>query len=100
MPKRLKNVSPETHQIVTGREAQQFAVEEAIRQLEAQFRAPKPVAATASQISSYMAKLGRKGGKIGGKRRLVTLSKARRSAIAKAAATARWANKPSKAKAG
>jgi hypothetical protein len=40
-----------------------------------------------------MAEMGRKGGKIGGKRRLETLSDRRRSQIAKAAARARWAKR-------
>jgi hypothetical protein len=51
---------------------------------------PRP---TKEQISLLMAELGRKGGKIGGKRRLETMSSAKRSAIAHKAATARWANK-------
>jgi hypothetical protein len=43
-----------------------------------------------------MAEMGRKGGKIGGKRRLETLSDRRRSQIAKQAAQARWAKKKKK----
>jgi hypothetical protein len=46
-----------------------------------------------SVISQVMAEMGRKGGKIGGKRRLETLSDRRRSQIAKQAAQARWAKK-------
>jgi len=41
-------------------------------------------------VSRVMAEMGRKGGKIGGKRRLVTMSKAKRKAVAKKAANARW----------
>lgn len=48
---------------------------------------------TKAQISAFMAKLGRKGGKIGGKRRLETLSSEQRIQIAKRAATARWKKK-------
>lgn len=48
---------------------------------------------TKAQISAFMAKLGRKGGKIGGKRRLETLSSEQRIEIAKRAATARWKRK-------
>lgn len=44
-------------------------------------------------VSQVMSKMGRKGGKIGGKRRLETLSDKRRSEIASAAAKARWAKK-------
>ena len=46
--------------------------------------------ATQAQISAFMAQLGRKGGKIGGKRRLVTLSSQQRKRIARKAARARW----------
>ena len=47
------------------------------------------------QISEHMAKIGRKGGQIGGKRRLETMTAAKRKQIAKKAAAARWAKKSS-----
>jgi len=40
-----------------------------------------------------MAEMGRKGGRIGGKRRLETMTSRQRSQIAKAAAKARWSKK-------
>ena len=43
-----------------------------------------------AQISLLMASLGRKGGKIGGKRRLETMSAKQRQQIARKAAQARW----------
>lgn len=43
-----------------------------------------------SAISQYLATIGRNGGKKGGKARAEILSKARRKAIAKKAAEARW----------
>jgi hypothetical protein len=52
-----------------------------------------PEAVTApppSDLSQYMAAIGRKGGQIGGKRRLKTMTKAERSKIAAKAARARW----------
>jgi hypothetical protein len=49
-----------------------------------------------SLISQVMAEMGRKGGLIGGKRRLETLSDRRRSQIAKQAAQARWSKKKKK----
>jgi len=49
-----------------------------------------------SLISQAMAEMGRKGGRIGGKRRLETLSDRRRSQIAREAAQARWAKKKKK----
>ncbi|MFI5086757.1 MAG: hypothetical protein ACHP7I_00025 [Terriglobales bacterium] len=53
-----------------------------------------PPAATASpaNISEYMATIGRKGGQIGGKRRLKTMTKEQRRCVAVAAARARWKN--------
>jgi hypothetical protein len=41
-------------------------------------------------LSQVMSEMGRKGGKIGGKRRLQTLTAAKRRSIAKKAAQARW----------
>jgi hypothetical protein len=51
-----------------------------------------------SVISQVMAAMGRKGGRIGGKRRLVTLTDKRRRDIASAAAKARWAKKRTRPK--
>jgi hypothetical protein len=45
---------------------------------------------TKAQISQFMSQLGRKGGKIGGKRRMETMTAKERSAAAKNAAKARW----------
>ena len=39
----------------------------------------------------FMAQLGRKGGKVGGKRRLETMTSKQRSEVARKAAKARWA---------
>ena len=63
---------------------------ESVGDPEASQEPPKP---SRSVISQVMAEMGRKGGLIGGKRRLVTLSDRRRSQIAKHAARVRWANK-------
>jgi hypothetical protein len=46
-----------------------------------------------SSISEYMAQIGSKGGKIGGKRRLKTMSSEQRKSIARKAAAARWGKK-------
>jgi len=45
---------------------------------------------TKAQISLLMSELGRKGGKIGGKQRLKTMTAKERSEVAKKAALARW----------
>jgi len=44
-----------------------------------------------SEISRVMAELGRRGGKVGGKRRAANMTEAQRSNAAAAAAKARWA---------
>lgn len=49
-----------------------------------------PQEPTDEEMSKVMAALGRRGGKIGGKRRLVTMTPEARSAVALKAAKARW----------
>jgi hypothetical protein len=51
-----------------------------------------------STISFVMAEMGRKGGKIGGKRRLETMTPERRTEIAKLAALKRWGTKKKRTK--
>jgi hypothetical protein len=46
-----------------------------------------------NMLSQVMSAMGRKGGKIGGKRRLETMSAKERSRVAKKAANARWNGK-------
>jgi hypothetical protein len=76
MPKRLKK-RPSTdpnewaHQIVRA------STEEAPTDFQA-------------QLSDYMSKLGKKGGKVSGARRMKNLSAAQRATIASKAAKARW----------
>jgi hypothetical protein len=53
---------------------------------------PEAIPAPPSNLSAYMAAIGRKGGQIGGKRRLKTMTKAERSRVAAKAARARWKN--------
>ncbi|MGA2358027.1 MAG: hypothetical protein ABSF66_03440 [Terriglobales bacterium] len=57
-----------------------------------QIPAPEPdiPSAPPSDLSAYMSAIGRKGGQIGGKRRMKTMTKEQRSNIAKKAAMARW----------
>lgn len=43
-----------------------------------------------ANLSEYMAAIGRKGGKVGGKRRLKTMTKEQRRKVAAKAARARW----------
>jgi hypothetical protein len=52
-----------------------------------------------STISIVMAEMGRRGGRIGGKRRLVTMTPERRQEIGRLAAQKRWGTKRARAKA-
>lgn len=56
--------------------------------------APAPIADEPEKppvnIAEYLASIGRKGGKIGGKRRLTTMTAKARKKIASKAAKARW----------
>jgi hypothetical protein len=49
-----------------------------------------PPKVTSSEISRVMAAMGRKGGKVGGKRRLETMTAEQRKEVARKAARARW----------
>jgi hypothetical protein len=49
-----------------------------------------PVPAAPENLSAYMAAIGRKGGQIGGKRRMTTMTPAARKKVAAKAARARW----------
>ena len=53
---------------------------------------------TKYDISRVMAEMGRRGGLIGGKRRLETMTKAQRSKVAKKAAKVRWGKSKSQGK--
>ncbi len=52
--------------------------------------APAEAVAAPVNLSEYMAAIGRKGGQIGGKRRLKTMTKEQRRKVAAKAARARW----------
>jgi general stress protein YciG len=47
----------------------------------------------AKQVSTYLANIGRKGGKASGKARMQKLTPERRSELARKAALARWKSK-------
>lgn len=83
MPKRVKQ------QKRPRRDVNQWArqmVDESTAEPDSE--APAPIAPAA--LSAYMSALGRKGGTIGGKRRLVTMTQEERSAVGLKAAKARW----------
>ena len=56
---------------------------------------PKPLPVSA-EISKYMAELGRRGGKKGGKARMTTMTQEERSHAAYKAVQARWAEQKKK----
>lgn len=80
MPKRISNKLKDPNQIAAAVVALSTAEEPHIDSV---------------LLSKVMAEMGRKGGKIGGKRRMQTLTAKRRKQIAKKAAQARW-KKPNK----
>jgi hypothetical protein len=91
MPKPIK-------QAKRPRDVNQWArqmVEESTREVESPVVVPvevvpPSVVPNAVQISAYMAQIGSKGGKVGGKQRLKTMTAEARSKIARKAANARW----------
>jgi hypothetical protein len=85
MPKRISK--PKLDTVQNARRVVLASVGDTESDADAPARQPRSV------ISQVMAEMGRKGGKIGGKRRLETLSDRRRSQIARQAARARWAKK-------
>lgn len=77
----------------TNLDAVQNARRVVLESVGAEERPPEAEKPSKSLISQVMAEMGRKGGRIGGKRRLETLSNRRRSQIAKDAAIARWSKR-------
>jgi len=91
MPKRIKHRA----KLKRPRDVNQLAhllVEQSTAQVD------MPASAAMSEvptgISEYMAAIGRKGGQIGGKRRLTTMTAKERKKIAAKAAKARWDKTP------
>ncbi len=62
----------------------------ALRVVEEAIGGPLVTKPSPSLISQVMSEMGKKGGKIGGKRRLETMTPEQRSKIALTAARARW----------
>ncbi|MGD0519628.1 MAG: hypothetical protein ABSA48_00095 [Terracidiphilus sp.] len=57
---------------------------------------PTPAKVSSSDISRVMAAMGRRGGRIGGKRRLITMTPEHRRKVAQKAAQTRWAKSTEK----
>lgn len=82
MPKRISRKLKDPNQIAAAVVAASTAEETSEKPIDSQ------------TLSRVMAEMGRKGGKIGGKRRLQTMSAKRRREIARKAALKRWKTKP------
>ena len=69
-------------------------VQESVQSLEEMSLA---IVGNRSLLSQVMAEIGRKGGRIGGKRRLKTMTAQQRTEVARLAARKRWAKEKAKA---
>lgn len=81
MPKRISKNSQDVSQ----------AAFQMVHRLTPNGEPAAPVKVTRSDISRVMAAMGRRGGRIGGKRRMTTMTPEQRREVAKKAAQARWA---------
>jgi hypothetical protein len=81
MPKRISKPT----------DVNQAAYQMVRRSTETEDRESNPPKVSSSDISRVMSAMGRKGGKVGGKRRLMTMTAEQRQEVAKKAAQARWA---------
>jgi hypothetical protein len=93
MPKRLKNPSRDPNRL-----ARQLV------DLTTDVDGPEPepeavLGVSREAVSEYMAHIGRRGGRKGGKRRLQTMTPEQRSAVALKAARARWKKEKAKKRA-
>ena len=84
MPKRLSKAPSDINQA---------AFQMVRRSTGTEDREIHPPKISTSDISRVMAAMGRRGGKIGGKRRLTTMTPEQRRAVAQKAAKVRWADK-------
>jgi hypothetical protein len=91
MPKRISKTIKKVQK--PRRDANQSAFATIQRTIELSEAEPVGPEIDKATISAVMAAIGRKGGKIGGKRRMVTMSAKKRSELARKAAAARWSGK-------
>src|SRR6266849_2404393 len=90
-PKSRENSHPRQPKRPTDvNEVAHLLVERSVREAESAPQLPQP---TQAEISRVMSELGRRGGKIGGKRRADSLTNERRREIALKAARSRWDRK-------
>ena len=89
MPKRISTRPTDVNQAAFQMVQRSTAVPEPLP-------AKKPARASKSEISRVMSAMGRKGGKIGGKASLVTMTREERRERALKAAKSRWGKRLSK----
>jgi hypothetical protein len=73
-----------------------WIVDRSTNEVEGAEAVTSPAPIPPSDLSAYMAAIGRKGGQIGGKRRLKTMTKEQRRKVAAKAAKTRWAKHATK----
>ena len=91
MPKPVKNRTPKSSKRPQAEHSEKVLATQAPWQGEGMV---PPVLPFAEQLSAHMRALGAKGGKVSGAKRM-QMPEAKRKAIAKKGAAARWAKKPS-----
>jgi hypothetical protein len=89
MQKRISSKAKRKKKRAPQEDVNQFAHRLGQQSVAEQGREPDTI--TKAQISQLMSQMGRKGGKIGGKRRMETMTSEERSQVALKAAKARWA---------
>jgi hypothetical protein len=94
MPKRISTAKPRPDKGLDFSQNAKRILDEAISRSEPNLE----LVVSQSTISFVMAQMGRKGGKIGGKRRMETLTPERRQEIGRQAALKRWGIKKKTAK--
>lgn len=92
MPKPVKNASTIRPSSDPNLRARQMMAEHMAKADDGPRSEPPEVPTFAEQLSAHMAKLGAKGGKVSGAKRM-EMSATKRRAIAKKAAQARWGKK-------
>ena len=93
MPKRISNKTKQVKKTRGRKDSNQIAFATAQKTIEASEDDTRLDRAT---ISAVMRILGARGGKVGGKRRMETMTQEQRTAIASKAARERWAKEKSK----
>jgi hypothetical protein len=93
MRKRIRKEEPDVNQLAQHLVQKSTGQAEEKSKEKAKAPAPHPRKRVPTAVSEIMAAMGRRGGKIGGKRRAARMTEEQRSNAAALAARARWAKK-------